>query len=68
MDVTATTDAGFSFCRAIEDSAQLRCHEAMGQALYSLYADEAGRREACEASRTEELALACRRGALVRTD
>ena len=68
VDVTATTDAGFSFCRTIEDSAKPRCHEAMGQALYSLYADEAGRREACEASETEELALACRRGALVRTD
>ena len=68
VDVTATTDAGFSFCRALEDSAKPRCHQAMGEALYSLYADEAGRREACEASETEDLALACRRGALVRTD
>ncbi len=68
VDVTATTDAGFRFCRTIEDRAKPRCHQAMGEALYSLYADEAGRREACEASETEELALACRRGALVRTD
>ena len=65
VDVTATTDAGFSFCRALEDSAKPRCHEAMGEAVYSLYADEAARRDACEASETEELALACRRGALV---
>ncbi|MYC86955.1 MAG: hypothetical protein F4X22_01810 [Gemmatimonadales bacterium] len=65
VDVTATTDAGFSFCRALEDSAKPRCHEAMGEALYSLYADEAARREACGASETEELALECRRGALV---
>lgn len=68
VDVTATTDDGFSFCGALEDSAKPRCHEAMGEALYSLYADEAGRREACEASETEELALACRRGARVQTD
>ena len=68
VDVTATTEAGFSFCRTVEDWAKPRCHEAMGEELYSLYADEAGRREACEASETEELALACRRGALVRTD
>ncbi|MCY3599366.1 MAG: hypothetical protein OXN85_05300 [Gemmatimonadetes bacterium] len=65
VDVTATTDAGFSFCRGLEDSAKPRCHEAMGEAVYSLYADEAARRDACEASETEELALACRRGALV---
>ena len=68
VDVTATTDAGFSFCRAVEDSAKSRCHEAMGEALYSLHADEATRRETCEASETEDLALACRRGALVQTD
>ena len=68
VDVTARTEAGFSFCRNIEDWAKPRCHQAMGEELYSLYADEAGRREACEASETEELALACRRGALVRTD
>lgn len=68
VDVTATTEAGFSFCRTIEDRAKPRCHEAMGEALYSLYADEAARREACEASETEELALACRRGALVQTE
>ena len=68
VDVTATTEAGFSFCRTIEDWAKPRCHQAMGEELYSLYADEAGRREACEGSETEELALACRRGALVGTD
>ncbi len=68
VDVTATTEAGFSFCRIIEDSAKPRCHEAMGEALYSLHADEAVRREACEASETEELALECRRGARVRAD
>lgn len=68
VDVTATTGAGFSFCRIIEDSAKPLCHEAMGEALYSLYADEAARREACEASETEELALECRRGARVRAD
>lgn len=68
VDVTATTEAGFSFCRTIEDRAKPRCYEAMGEALYSLYADEAGRREACDASETEELALVCRRGAQVRTD
>lgn len=68
VDVTATTGAGFSFCRIIEDSAKPLCHEAMGEALYSLFADEAARREACEASETEELALDCRRGARVRAD
>ena len=68
VDVTARTEAGFSFCRTIEDGAKPRCHEAMGEELYSLYADEAGRREACEASETEELALDCRRGARVQTD
>lgn len=68
VDVTARTEAGFAFCRRVEDSAKFRCYEAMGQELYSLYADEEGRRAACEASETEELALACQRGALVRTD
>ena len=68
VDVTATTEAGFSFCRTVEDWAKPRCHEAMGEELYVLYADEAGRREACEAAETEELALACGRGARVRTD
>ena len=65
VNATATTDAGFSFCRSIEDWAKPRCHEAMGGMVYSLYPDEAGRREACEATETEELALACRRGALL---
>ena len=68
VDVTATTEAGFSFCRTIEDWAKPRCHEAMGEELYALFADDAARREACEASETEELALDCRRGARVRAD
>lgn len=68
VDVTARTEAGFAFCRGVEDWAKPRCHQAMGEELYSLYADEAGRREACEASETEELAAECRRGALVSSD
>jgi len=68
VDLTATTDEGFAFCRLVEDFAKAPCHEALGEEIGVLYATESERREACAASETFELERNCLRGARVRTD
>ena len=61
--VTATTEAGFSFCRRVESWAKRACYEAMGASLIPLYPDLARRREACATSESGEFEGTCLRSA-----
>ncbi len=66
VDLTATTEAGFAFCGLVEEWAQARCHEAMGEEIGVLFGNEADRRAACAVSPSFEHERACLRGARVR--
>lgn len=65
IDLTATTDDGFEFCRAVEDEAKPRCNEAIGEQVYVLFGTARERREACEDAEDEDLRRSCLRGARV---
>ncbi len=65
IDLTASTDAGFSFCTRVEEWAKARCHEAIGEEIGILHANMGQRRIACLDSETPELGQSCLRGARV---
>lgn len=67
VDLTATFDDGFAFCRLIEDEYKPRCYEAMGEEIGILRATEAEKREACSVSESFELEQRCLYGARVRS-
>jgi hypothetical protein len=63
VDLTATTDAAFAFCRMVpEEPGRLKCHEAVGEEIGILAADAAERERMCAASDPRYLP-ACRFGA-----
>ncbi len=68
VDLTATTEDGFSFCERVEPWAKPRCYEAMGEEIGILHATEAERRAACAVSESFELEQSCLRGARVRVN
>jgi len=65
IDLTASTDAGFSFCTRVEEWAKPRCHEAIGEEIGILLPNPGARRIACLDSETPELGQHCLRGARV---
>jgi len=67
VDLTATTDRGFAFCRLVEDTAKPRCYEALGEEIHVLFATAAERRTACEAAEDDTSEQSCLRGARVPT-
>jgi len=67
VDLTATTEDGFAFCRLVEDFAKPRCNEALGEEIGVLHATEEARRAACAASESFDLEQSCLRGARVQT-
>lgn len=67
VDLSATFEDGFAFCRLVEDEYKPRCHEAMGEEIGILRATETEKREACAASESFELEQRCLYGARVRS-
>lgn len=63
VDLTATTDAAFSFCGLVEDFARGRCYEAVGEQIWTLYGTVSERRTACGVVEPAELRRACLAGA-----
>ena len=63
VNLTSTTDDGFSFCGGVEEEAKSGCYQAMGEELSVLHADDAGRRTDCASVQDAELERACLRGA-----
>ena len=67
VDLTATFEEGFAFCRRVDERYKPRCHEAMGEEIGILRATEAQKREECSASESFQLEQRCLYGARVRT-
>ena len=67
VDLTATFEDGFAFCRLIEEEYKPRCYEAMGEEIGILRATQADKREECSVSESFELEQRCLYGARVRT-
>ncbi len=66
IDLTASTDSGFEFCRAVEGVGhKMTCYEAVGEEIAVLHREEAARAAACRSSEGMEFERACLYGARV---
>lgn len=68
VDLTATFDDGFAFCRRLEEPYKPRCYEAMGEEIGILRATEDEKRKECSVSESFELEQRCLYGARVRSE
>lgn len=65
VDVTARAEDGFEFCAMVpDDSGKRSCYEAVGEQVWVLFGEEAGREAICSSAEPSYVE-ACRRGAVL---